>query len=68
VQGTGSIDRVAVIHNESYAYFAPGNRRKDMDFTYTDPHPAAGENRYYVRVEQEDGNLAWSSPVWILGQ
>jgi hypothetical protein len=24
-----------------------------------------GENRYYVRVEQVDGNMAWSSPVWV---
>ena len=45
---------------------APGNGKRELQFTYTDPHPAAGENRYYVRVEQEDGNLAWSSPVWIL--
>jgi len=66
VIGTGAIGRVALIHNESYAYFAPGNQKRDLQFTYTDPHPAAGENRYYVRVEQEDGNLAWSSPVWIL--
>ncbi len=64
--GTGPIARVALIHNESYAYQAPGNGRRDLQFTYTDPHPAAGENRYYVRVEQEDGNLAWSSPIWIV--
>jgi hypothetical protein len=24
-----------------------------------------GENRYYVRVVQKDGNMAWSSPVWV---
>jgi hypothetical protein len=24
-----------------------------------------GENRYYLRLQQEDGNLAWSSPVWV---
>ena len=24
-----------------------------------------GENRYYVRVIQRDGNMAWSSPVWV---
>jgi hypothetical protein len=65
--GTGAIARVTVIHNESYAYQAPGNQKREMQFTYTDPHPAAGENRYYVRVEQEDDNLAWSSPVWIKG-
>jgi hypothetical protein len=68
VGGTGAIGRVALIHNESYAYQAPGNGRRDLQFTYTDPHPSTGENRYYVRVEQEDGNLAWSSPIWILGQ
>jgi hypothetical protein len=67
VIGTGAIGRVALIHNESYAYQAPGNGKRELQFTYTDPHPAAGENRYYVRVEQEDGNLAWSSPVWIKG-
>jgi hypothetical protein len=68
VAGTGAIARVAVIHNESYAYFAQGSGKREMQFSYSDPHPAAGENRYYVRVEQEDGNLAWSSPVWILGK
>jgi hypothetical protein len=26
---------------------------------------AAGEHYYYVRVEQEDGNVAWSSPIWV---
>ncbi len=66
VIGTNAISRVAVIHNESYAYQAPGGGKSNLQFTYTDPHPAAGENRYYVRVEQEDGNLAWSSPVWVL--
>ena len=66
VLGTSAIRRVAVIHNESYAYFAPGNDKRELQFTYNDPHPAQGENRYYVRVEQEDGNLAWSSPIWIL--
>jgi hypothetical protein len=24
-----------------------------------------GENRYYLRIEQTDGNMAWSSPVWV---
>ena len=30
--------------------------------------PPAGETRFvYVRLEQCDGNFAWSSPVWITG-
>ncbi len=63
--GTGPIKRVDVIHNESYAYNLLGARKSAVRFTYTDAHPAPGENRYYVRVEQEDGNFAWSSPVWV---
>jgi hypothetical protein len=62
--GTGTIRRVALIHNERYVYqVTPG--KSAVQFTYQDPQPESGENRYYVRVEQEDGNLAWSSPVWI---
>jgi hypothetical protein len=64
VVGTGAIRRIAVIHNESYAYEVAPNDRK-AEFTYVDTHPVMGENRYYVRVEQVDGNLAWSSPVWV---
>lgn len=63
--GTGPIRRVDVIHNETYAYEVTPTGASKAEFSYVDAHPAAGENRYYVRVEQEDGNLAWSSPVWI---
>src|SRR5439155_229243 len=59
--GTGPIRRVDVIHNESYAYALTPTGRSSANFTYSDPRPATGENRYYVRLEQEDGNLAWSS-------
>ncbi len=63
--GTGPIKRIDVIHNESYAYNLKGAGKSALKFTYSDAQPAPGENRYYVRVEQEDGNFAWSSPVWI---
>ncbi len=33
------------------------------------PQPSVNSSRssswYYLRVEQEDGNIAWSSPIWI---
>ena len=66
VIGTGSIRRIDVIHNETYAYETTPPGQRTASFTYVDSHPAPGENRYYVRVEQEDGNMAWSSPVWVL--
>jgi hypothetical protein len=33
--------------------------------TWTDAEPLKGENRYYLRIEQVDGNMAWSSPLWV---
>ena len=33
--------------------------------TWTDPNPSDGVHYYYVRVRQTDGELAWTSPMWI---
>ena len=39
---------------------------RDVDLKWTDTDPPAGSlNYYYVRIEQADSNLAWSSPMWI---
>jgi hypothetical protein len=36
-----------------------------FDVRLVDEHPPAGAKWYYVRVEQTDGEIAWSSPVWL---
>jgi len=41
------------------------NGSKDMDFTWTDTEAAEGEQAYWVRVTQEDGHKAWSSPIFV---
>jgi len=33
--------------------------------TFTDDECPAGTSWYYLRVALADGNLAWSSPVWV---
>jgi len=33
---------------------------------YVDNDPPAGENHYRVRVTQRNGQVAWSSPVWVV--
>jgi hypothetical protein len=38
---------------------------KTFSQTFTDESALPGENRYYLRVEQNDGNMAWSSPMWV---
>ena len=48
--------------NEATSPITPHMMMKDA-FDYQDK--AAGPANYYVRVMQLDGNLAWSSPIWI---
>ena len=35
----------------------------DVDLTYVDEHPLK-ENAYYIRLRQNDGEFAWSTPIW----
>jgi hypothetical protein len=37
-------------------------------FEWTDPEPFRARDNYFVRVQQIDGGLAWSSPFWTGGQ
>ena len=62
--GTGPIAQVQVIKNGRSVYTAPGSGA-EMRFTYTDQEAQPGESYYYVRVEQKDGQLCWSSPIWV---
>lgn len=36
-----------------------------VKFSYTDRNPREGENYYYARVTQLNGQMAWSSPIWM---
>ena len=64
VSGTGPIAQVQVVKSGRIVYTAPGSGT-EMRFTYTDQEPQPGESYYYVRVEQKDGQLCWSSPIWV---
>ena len=65
VDGTAPFKRITIVRNEKdwkiFGVF-PGTI---FEKSLTDEDMLAGENRYYVRVVQEDGNMAWSSPVWV---
>ncbi|MCD6360480.1 MAG: DUF3604 domain-containing protein, partial [Armatimonadetes bacterium] len=37
----------------------------EVAFEFTDPDPRPGMNAYWVRVTQDDGARAWSSPVFV---
>ncbi|WP_257347386.1 DUF3604 domain-containing protein [Pseudalkalibacillus decolorationis] len=36
-----------------------------MDINWKDPHPLEGRNAYWIRLVQEDGEMAWSSPLYF---
>jgi hypothetical protein len=64
VSGTARLKRITIVRNEvDYKVFEPKGRKFAKAFT--DSEPIVGENRYYVRVEQADGNMAWASPIWV---
>lgn len=62
--GTGAIKQVDLIRNRAFVYTSrPGT--KQTSFEFSDKTPVPGESWYYVRILQEDGQMAWSSPIWV---
>ncbi len=64
VLGTNDIKEAVVVRDNKYVYQRAGSG-ETVEFTFREPSLKAGEHYYYVRVEQEDGNVAWSSPIWV---
>ncbi len=65
--GTGPILQIDLIKNRKFVYTQrPGARQASFEFT--DAEFAPGESWYYIRVLQQDGQLAWSSPIWVKKQ
>jgi len=36
-----------------------------FDVEYVDTRPVGGRSYYYVRLVQDNGAMAWSSPIWV---
>ena len=62
--GTGPLAKIDVIRNNAYIHSPPATG-ETAEFVYRDAGAPAGEHYYYVRVAQKDGNVAWSSPIWV---
>jgi hypothetical protein len=64
IRGTGPLKQVVVVRDNRYVYAQePG--ASEFELHYRDESLTPGEHYYYVRVEQRDRNMAWSSPVWV---
>ncbi len=64
VIGTTPIRQIDIIRNQVFVHNRQ-NLEREVGFTFTDNDAGSGENYYYVRVIQNDGNIAWSSPIWV---
>ncbi len=70
VLGTGPIERLDVVREDEVVHTArPEKEAAETRFTWKDPKPRKGDKPtyYYVRVQQKDGQMAWSSPIWVKG-
>ena len=64
IRGTGSIKQVALVRDNVYVHVRDGDGQR-MEFEFREDALPDGEHYYYVRAEQHDGNVAWSSPIWF---
>ncbi|MBL8174501.1 MAG: hypothetical protein JNK48_07525 [Bryobacterales bacterium] len=65
LEGTAPFAKVVIVKDNKYVYSAEPKRAK-VEFTWRDGESAAGKTSYYyVRGEQEDGEVVWVSPMWV---
>ncbi len=65
--GTRPIARVDIIKDFVYVYSTQPNQAR-VEFQWTDAEPIKASpdpSWYYVRVIQDDGEIAWGSPFWV---
>jgi hypothetical protein len=65
VSGSGPLDRVDLIKSNRIVYVARGTGSSQIHFTYSDQDTPPGQAYYYIRVQQKNGQLCWSSPIWV---
>ena len=64
IVGTAPLSKVVIVRDNEYIYSnAPDT--ETFDLRYKENSLTPGQHYYYVRVEQKDGNVAWSSPIWV---
>ena len=62
--GTAAIRQVDIIKNQTFVHNRQ-NLGREVSFSFVDNDVKPGENYYYVRAIQSDGEMAWSSPIWV---
>jgi hypothetical protein len=65
LEGTSRFAKVVVIKDNEYVYSTQPDSDK-VEFSWRDNTPTKGKSSYYyVRGEQDNGEIVWVSPMWI---
>jgi len=64
VIGTAPIRQIDIIKNNKFLHTRQP-MQQDVSFTFEDSNAGEGNAYYYVRVQQVDNQMAWSSPIWV---
>mgnify|MGYP000315345569 CR=1 FL=1 len=64
IHGCSPIKQVEII-KDGEIVFCKEDNRLDISIEWKDPELLKEKHFYYLRVIQKDGQMAWSSPIWI---
>jgi hypothetical protein len=65
LEGTSKFAKVVIVKDGLYVYSTEPNSAK-VEFSWRDNAPVKGTTSYYyVRGEQDNGEIVWVSPFWI---
>jgi hypothetical protein len=65
VLGTGLLQSIEIVRDGPVVHEIAGEGQRTVRFRWIDRDPPPGSRFYYIRAIQEDGEMAWSSPVRI---
>lgn len=65
--GTAELSELAIVKDLRFVY-SGDPEGMDAEFSWEDTEFEPGTHLYYVRIQQTDGQIAWSSPIWITRQ
>jgi hypothetical protein len=65
LRGTSKFSNISIIRDGKYCYTSSPNSQ-EVNFSWRDNQPNKGKTSYYyVRAEQDNGEVVWVSPMWI---
>jgi hypothetical protein len=65
LSGTSRFAKVVIVKDGKYVYSTAPNTQ-DVEFSWRDNQPTKDTTAYYyVRGEQDNGEIVWASPLWI---